>query len=126
MSADLTKEQVARATILTAGGECDHLRGINISPESVAQVHTAGYSGYTDVCLEGDEWMSEGAWIGTDGESFCVVTLTDGRIAHIWQYEDYTGHGCQCGGAAQFYPTVYEAIDEALKEWNQYGKRAIL
>lgn len=57
-----------------------------------------------------------------DGSSgVAIFALADGRFCVVRQWEDTTGHGCQCGGEAAIYASREEALlqgingDEAIQ-----------
>jgi hypothetical protein len=85
--------------VLDGANECsDHHSGIE--HDDVAEVLYA----YLE---EGDYAESHGA---------AILKLKDGTYAAVEQWEDTTGHGCQCGGEASRHDTLMEACTIGLSE----------
>lgn len=47
---------------------------------------------------------------GPDSNSTSLVKLANGKIGVFCEWEDYTGHGCQCGCTTEIYDTVEAAL----------------
>lgn len=51
-----------------------------------------------------------------DNDGYAVVRLKDGRFGTLEEWEDSSGHGCQCGASATAFPTMEEAVRLGLSE----------
>lgn len=45
-----------------------------------------------------------------------VVLLSDGKWAVFEEWQDYTGHGCQCGASASVHDTYADALRMGLSD----------
>ncbi len=65
----------------------------------------------TDEELEGVETVLARQEIADwDNCAYAVGKLKDGRYIAIEEWEDSSGHGCQCGGTSAVYDTLEEAL----------------
>lgn len=59
----------------------------------------------------------------SESSGVAVFKLDDGRFCVIREWEDTTGHGCQCGGTTEFYASMDDVIKLGLssEEVGQLG-----
>jgi hypothetical protein len=58
-----------------------------------------------------------GGWNNDDGSAgYAVAELPDGRWIAASQWEDYSGHGCQCDGTSQVYDSLALALRLGLDQ----------
>jgi hypothetical protein len=49
-----------------------------------------------------------------DNMAYAIGRLKDGRFIAIEEWEDSTGHGCRCGGTANLYASLEDALKLGL------------
>jgi hypothetical protein len=64
---------------------------------------------------EGGGWKP-GAKQGTESVAYAVVRLKDGRYGLLADWEDYTGHGCQCSSSTSAYGSLDELLNMGIPE----------
>lgn len=73
----------------------------------------------TECCLHDPQWQAQDAksmivWHGSretgpESNSLVIVRLDSG-FGLLTQFEDYTGHGCQCGSMTVREPTLHDLV----------------
>lgn len=59
-------------------------------------------------------YMEHGDYSESNGVA--VFKMDDGRFCVVEQWEDTTGHGCQCGGRTEIYGDFKTMLDEGLSK----------
>lgn len=86
------------------------LHDLQWTPDDVAEVLCTVWNG------DGSGGWKPGEKECSDSNSCTVVRLKDGRFGLLDEWEDYTGHGCQCGSATAVYASMRELLEMGVPD----------
>ena len=60
---------------------------------------------------------------GTESSSYTIARLRSGKLGLLAEWEDYTGHGCQCDSSTSIYDNLTELLRYGIPEDYPRGAR---
>jgi hypothetical protein len=90
-----------------------HTYALEVAEQVIQGINSCGHAlapEMADIVVVTHAYDSNDAQGGTERDGSFVALLRDGRWVAAWDSEDYTGHGCQCSGGADYFATQEEAL----------------